>query len=62
MLLPPESVFIPCELPQLQGDTWGDALGYTLALQVSLQICSGRVAALNEWRMQLASSQRKLVF
>ncbi|AKE12998.1 lytic protein Rz1, bacteriophage protein [Serratia liquefaciens] len=53
VLLPPETVFIPCELPQLLGNTWGDALSYTLALQTSLQICAGRVATLNAWRAQL---------
>ncbi|WBL75227.1 MULTISPECIES: hypothetical protein [Serratia] len=53
MLLPPETVFIPCEQPQLPGNTWGDALSYTLALQTSLQICAGRVATLNAWRAKL---------
>ncbi|MGM1186207.1 Rz1-like lysis system protein LysC [Serratia liquefaciens] len=53
MLLPPESVFIPCEQPTLQGDTWGDALSYTLALQASLQICAGQVSTLNKWRLTL---------
>ncbi|WP_242502727.1 Rz1-like lysis system protein LysC [Serratia sp. 1D1416] len=48
--LPPETVFTPCEQPELQGDTWGDAVGYTLALQTSLQICAGQVATLNQWR------------
>ncbi|CAI0926254.1 Rz1-like lysis system protein LysC [Serratia proteamaculans] len=50
VLLPPESVFIPCEQPTLQGDTWGDAMSYALTLQTSLQICSGQVAILNQWR------------
>ncbi|EPC5390106.1 Rz1-like lysis system protein LysC [Serratia liquefaciens] len=50
VLLPPESVFIPCEQPALQGDTWGDALRYTLALQTALSICAGQVATLNLWR------------
>ncbi|WP_332871793.1 hypothetical protein [Serratia proteamaculans] len=50
MLLPPESVFTPCEQPTLQGNTWGDALSYTLALQTSLQICAGQVVTLNLWR------------
>ncbi|USU99773.1 Rz1-like lysis system protein LysC [Serratia entomophila] len=54
-LLPPESVFAPCELPSLPGNTWGDALGYTLALQTSLQICAGQVATLNAWRAALPS-------
>ncbi|UTN99283.1 MULTISPECIES: Rz1-like lysis system protein LysC [Serratia] len=53
MLLPPESVFTPCEQPLLQGDTWGDAVSYTLALQTALQICAGRVATLNGWRAKL---------
>ncbi|WP_456154460.1 Rz1-like lysis system protein LysC [Serratia liquefaciens] len=53
ILLPPESVFIPCEKPQLQGDTWGDALSYTLALQTALHVCSGRVATLKDWRKGL---------
>ena len=48
--LPPESVFLPCEQLELQGNTWGDALSYTLALQTSLQICAGRVTTLNQWR------------
>ena len=55
VLLPPESVFTLCEQPQLLGNTWGDALSYTLALQTSLQICAGRVATLNAWRAQLPS-------
>ncbi|MCS4265923.1 hypothetical protein [Serratia sp. BIGb0163] len=50
MLLPPESVFIPCEQPTLQGDTWGDALSYALALQTALSVCAGQVATLNQWR------------
>ncbi|WP_456320584.1 Rz1-like lysis system protein LysC [Serratia liquefaciens] len=50
VLLPPESALIPCEQPKLQGDTWGDALNYTLALQTSLQICAGQVSTLNQWR------------
>ncbi|MEE4485419.1 hypothetical protein V2T44_20980 [Serratia ficaria] len=54
-LLPPESVFVPCELPPLPGETWGDALSYALALQTSLQICAGQVAALNAWRAALPS-------
>ncbi|WP_455769646.1 Rz1-like lysis system protein LysC [Serratia ficaria] len=48
--LPPESVFLPCEQPELQGNTWGDAVSYTLALQTSLKICAGQVATLNQWR------------
>jgi hypothetical protein len=55
VLLPPESVFTPCEQPQLLGNTWGDVLSYTLALQTSLQICAGRVATLNAWRAHLPS-------
>ncbi|HFD2079435.1 Rz1-like lysis system protein LysC [Serratia marcescens] len=50
VLLPPESVFTPCEQPSLQGDTWGDALSYTLILQTSLRICAQRVNTLNLWR------------
>ncbi|WP_458257238.1 Rz1-like lysis system protein LysC [Serratia marcescens] len=50
VLLPLESVFIPCELPQLQGDTWGDAASYTLTLKTALQMCVGRVSVLNQWR------------
>ncbi|QDI21328.1 hypothetical protein FBF86_18790 [Serratia marcescens] len=52
-LLPPESVFAPCEQPQLQGETWGDAVSYTLALQTSLHICAGQVETLNAWRATL---------
>ncbi|WP_261242275.1 Rz1-like lysis system protein LysC [Serratia entomophila] len=51
--LPPETVFTPCEQPELQGNTWGDALSYTLALQTSLQICAGQVSTLNRWRLSL---------
>ncbi|PTA77158.1 hypothetical protein C9411_13405 [Serratia sp. Nf2] len=50
VLLPPESVFTLCEQPSLQGDTWGDAVSYTLALQTALSICAGQVATLNQWR------------
>ncbi|HIE0484626.1 TPA: Rz1-like lysis system protein LysC [Serratia marcescens] len=52
-LLPPESVFAPCEQPQLQGETWGDSVSYTLALQTSLHICAGQVETLNAWRATL---------
>ncbi|WP_426406353.1 Rz1-like lysis system protein LysC [Serratia sp. PAMC26656] len=48
--LPPETVFTPCEQPMLQGDTWGDAVSYTLSLQTSLQICAGQITTLNTWR------------
>ncbi|MDQ7100906.1 Rz1-like lysis system protein LysC [Serratia sp. MF2] len=50
VLLPPESVFTPCEQPSLQGDTWGDAVSYTLRLQTALHICAGQVEILNAWR------------
>ncbi|WP_241972080.1 Rz1-like lysis system protein LysC [Serratia odorifera] len=53
VLLPPESVFTPCEQPLLSGDTWGDALSYTLALQTALSICAGQVATLNQWRVSI---------
>ncbi|WP_422663492.1 Rz1-like lysis system protein LysC [Serratia nevei] len=59
MLLPPESVFTPCEEPTLQGDTWGDALSYTLALQTSLQICAGQVEKLNTWRFGIHEYQKR---
>ncbi|MDQ9391188.1 MULTISPECIES: Rz1-like lysis system protein LysC [Serratia] len=48
--LPPETVFMPCKQPELQGNTWGDAVSYTLALQTALSICAGQVATLNQWR------------
>ncbi|EPC5388266.1 Rz1-like lysis system protein LysC [Serratia liquefaciens] len=50
ILLPPESVFKPCEQPTLQGDTWGDIGSHALALQTALSICAGQVATLNQWR------------
>ncbi|WP_434060906.1 Rz1-like lysis system protein LysC [Serratia ureilytica] len=53
ILLPPESVFTLCEKPEMAGDTWGDAVSYTLALQTSLKICAGRIATLNQWRQQM---------
>lgn len=37
----------------MTGDTWGDAVSYTLALQTSLKICAGRIATLNAWRAEL---------
>ncbi|WP_413506701.1 Rz1-like lysis system protein LysC [Serratia proteamaculans] len=55
VLLPPESVFTPCEQPELQGNTWGDALSYTLALQTALQICAGQVDTLNKWKLTMGS-------
>ncbi|WP_072270290.1 Rz1-like lysis system protein LysC [Serratia marcescens] len=48
--LPPETVFTPCQQPELQGNTWGDAVSYTLTLQAALSICAGQVATLNQWR------------
>ncbi|WP_241173934.1 Rz1-like lysis system protein LysC [Serratia marcescens] len=50
VLLPPESVFSPCEQPKLQGNTWGDAASYALALQTALSMCTGKVVTLNKWR------------
>ncbi|WP_456320596.1 Rz1-like lysis system protein LysC [Serratia liquefaciens] len=50
VLLPPESVFKPCEQPTLHGETWGDAGSYSLALKTALSICAGQVATLNQWR------------
>lgn len=49
----PETVFTPCEQPGLQGNTWGDAVSYTLALQTALLICAGQVVTLNQWRTSL---------
>ncbi|HIH4160609.1 TPA: Rz1-like lysis system protein LysC [Serratia marcescens] len=48
--LPPETAFTPCQQPELQGNTWGDAVSYTLTLQTALSICAGQVATLNQWR------------
>ncbi|HID8491727.1 TPA: Rz1-like lysis system protein LysC [Serratia marcescens] len=50
VLFPPESVFTPCEVPTLQGDTWGDIGSHALALQTALLICTGQVDTLNAWR------------
>ncbi|PHY81375.1 hypothetical protein CS371_17630 (plasmid) [Serratia marcescens] len=51
IILPPETVFRPCEQPSLQGDTWGDIGSHALALQTALSICAGQVATLNQWRV-----------
>ncbi|HIH4159238.1 MULTISPECIES: Rz1-like lysis system protein LysC [Serratia] len=53
VLLPPESVFTPCEQPKLQGETWGEIGSYTLTLQTALSICAGQVATLDQWRNEL---------
>ncbi|WP_430726494.1 Rz1-like lysis system protein LysC [Serratia montpellierensis] len=50
VLFPPESVFTPCEVPTLQGDTWGDIGSHALGLQTALLICAGQVETLNAWR------------
>lgn len=50
VLWPPESVFKPCEVPTLQGDTWGDIGSHALALQTALSLCAGQVATLIQWR------------
>ncbi|WP_442537112.1 Rz1-like lysis system protein LysC [Serratia sp. CY80841] len=50
VLLPPESVFTPCEQPKLKGDTWGDIGSHALALQTALLICAGQIETLNDWR------------
>ncbi|MGU9759151.1 Rz1-like lysis system protein LysC [Serratia marcescens] len=57
VLLPPESVFTPCEQPKLQGDTWGDIGSHALALQTALSICAGQVATLNQWREAAGRNQ-----
>ncbi|WP_438272619.1 Rz1-like lysis system protein LysC [Serratia fonticola] len=54
VLLPPESTFTPCKRPMLQGNTWGDAVSYTLALKSALQICAGQIVTLNVWRESLS--------
>ncbi|WP_308378678.1 Rz1-like lysis system protein LysC [Serratia marcescens] len=53
VLLPPESVFTQCEQPELQGNTWGDAVSYTLSLKTALSICAGQVETLNAWRQSV---------
>ncbi|HHK7960399.1 TPA: Rz1-like lysis system protein LysC [Serratia marcescens] len=58
VLLPPESVFTPCMQPALKGDTWGDAVSYTLALQAALHICAGQVVTLNQWRLSLVGRRK----
>ncbi|HHH3032382.1 Rz1-like lysis system protein LysC [Serratia sp. IR-2025] len=58
VLLPPESVFTPCEQPGLQGDTWGDAVSYTLRLQTALNICAGKVETLQKWRSVIHKGER----
>ncbi|MGP2976105.1 Rz1-like lysis system protein LysC [Serratia nevei] len=57
ILLPPETVFTTCEQPELQGNTWGDAVSYTLSLKTALSICAGQVQTLNEWRSSIGSKQ-----
>ncbi|WP_222706153.1 Rz1-like lysis system protein LysC [Serratia nematodiphila] len=57
VLLPPESVFTPCEQPKLQGETWGDIGSHALALQTALSICAGQVATLNQWREAAGRNQ-----
>ncbi|MGP3033108.1 Rz1-like lysis system protein LysC [Serratia ureilytica] len=57
ILLPPETVFTTCEQPELQGNTWGDTVSYTLSLKTALSICAGQVQTLNEWRSSIGSKQ-----
>ncbi|MGI9708698.1 Rz1-like lysis system protein LysC [Serratia marcescens] len=52
VLLPPESVFTPCDQPELQGNTWGDAVSYTLSLKTAFSICASQVETLREWRKE----------
>ncbi|WP_439332598.1 Rz1-like lysis system protein LysC [Serratia marcescens] len=58
VLLPPESVFTPCEQPKLQGETWGDIGSHALALQTALSICAGQVSTLNLWRGSVGKSNK----
>lgn len=37
----------------MAGDTWGDAVSYSLALQTALHICATQVEILNVWRSGL---------
>ncbi|PNK89116.1 hypothetical protein CEQ31_005055 [Serratia odorifera] len=57
VMLPPETVFAPCEQPQLAGSTWGDIGSHALALQTALSICAGQVATLNQWRASVGRNQ-----
>ncbi|HIE4238431.1 TPA: Rz1-like lysis system protein LysC [Serratia marcescens] len=50
VLLPPESVFKPCEQPVLNGNTWGDIGGYALLLKTSLSLCAEQISILSQWR------------
>ncbi|WP_235186809.1 Rz1-like lysis system protein LysC [Serratia sp. DD3] len=50
VLMPPETVFTPCEKPALQGTTWGDIGSYALQLQTALELCAYRIDVLNLWR------------
>ncbi|HID3528840.1 TPA: Rz1-like lysis system protein LysC [Serratia marcescens] len=61
VLLPPESVFTPCEQPSLQGNTWGDVVSYTLALQTSLKICASQVSTLNKWRVEVIKAKNEIL-
>ncbi|WP_442531788.1 Rz1-like lysis system protein LysC [Serratia sp. CY82423] len=60
VLQPPESVFSPCDEPVLQGETWGDAVSYTLALQTALQICTGQIKTLNYWRINILHDKKNI--
>ncbi|WP_422663695.1 Rz1-like lysis system protein LysC [Serratia ureilytica] len=51
-LFPPDSVFKPCDIPILEGDTWGDISSYSLALRTALSLCANQVATLIQWRTQ----------
>ncbi|WP_421115570.1 Rz1-like lysis system protein LysC [Serratia marcescens] len=53
VLLPPESVFTPCEQPKLQGETWGDIGSHALSLQIALSICASKITTLTRWRSEI---------
>ncbi|MEL5647953.1 Rz1-like lysis system protein LysC [Serratia ureilytica] len=61
VLLPPESVFTPCEQPSLQVNAWGDVVSYTLALQTSLKICASQVSTLNKWRIEVIKAKNEIL-
>jgi len=54
-------VFKTCEKPTLHGETWGDIGSYALALQMALSTCTGQVATLNQWRMEVIKAKNEFL-
>ena len=52
----PWDLLVPCDMPERQGDTWGDVFEYTIRLQTALKKCNQRIESLEQANEALCPS------